>query len=83
MIEKHEFDWRTEAGLIARTRYKKHFAFLPVTCVDNSVTWLKPYYKKYTVWLDPTPTGLEYDSKKYIETVTESEFIIRKLSDTL
>ena len=85
MIEKDDFDWRTEAGMIVTPYYKKRFSFLPVRCKDNTMIWLKPYYKKYKVWGNSPwqPLADAYDSKVFVESVTESEFIMRKLSGTL
>jgi hypothetical protein len=81
-------DWRDDHGLIRRTIYKKSFAIFPVICAKNQRIWLKTYYKKYITWSHSRVTKVFYDEDDYghtdfIENVSEGEFLVRKLSETL
>ena len=79
--------WRDDSSLISKSFYKKRFAIWPVTCADSSRVWLKVYYKKYQRWshdcVSDAGYGVEYSHTDFVESVTEDEYLIRKLAETL
>jgi len=77
-------DWREVEGFEGIPEYKKRFAFLPKTCSDGSVVFLKNYYEKYLHWVREASHFLEKDfhaHTDFVENITEAEYIVRKLSD--
>lgn len=88
MTQKPKQDWRNDSGLSSTPKYKKKFAFFEVKCSDGSKVWLRNYYKKYLVWsTDDMHIRLTHDDgyfhTDFIENITESEYIIRKLAENL
>ena len=86
---RHPADWRNDPGLSFMVEYKKKFAVWPIWCSDSTKVWLKYYYKKYEHWghslTGGNPITLDecYLHTDYIESITEEEYIIRKLSENL
>ena len=79
-------NWRNDPGLVSKPKYRKKFAFLPTRCSDNTKVWMKFYYKKYTLWFhgeDAFRYDDEYLHTDSIENITEAEYIVRKLAETL
>lgn len=83
--------WRDDPGLIFETEYKKKFAWWPVHCLkEEKRIWLRPYYSYYMNWghsygNHPGKKGL-YESwyhQDFIGNLTEQEYLVRKLADTL
>lgn len=75
--------WRLEAGLTKKSVYKKKFAIIPRMCSDGTRVWFKPYYKKYEIWNHPVASEHALGHKDFIESITEEEYIVRKLAETL
>ena len=83
--------WRDDPGLIFETEYKKKFAWLPVLCKGESKKiWLKTYYTQYFNWghshSNAKGKNGMYESMYHQEfeaNITESEYLVRKLADTL
>ena len=77
--------WRDDGGLVKCSIYKKRLAIWPTVCSDGKKVWLGIYYKKYNIWsydralLDTT----EYGHTEFVETVSEEDYIVRKLAETL
>lgn len=86
-IDPH--NWRNDPGLSCIIEYKKRFAFFPVKCADGTKVWFRHYYKKYELWShNHAGSGSKYRDSDYlhtdfIENITEPEYIVRKLSETL
>jgi hypothetical protein len=80
--------WRNDPGLTSTTEYKRKFALFKVECSDNTTVWLEYYYKKYEHWSSGYGNKIFDDDTAYyhtdfIENITEAEYIIRKLAETL
>ena len=83
-------DWRNDPGLSALTEYKRKFALWPIICEDGTRVWFKHYYKKYKHWghyeilagYENIPED-NYVHTEYIENVSESKYIVRKLAENL
>jgi hypothetical protein len=83
--------WRDDPGLIFEVEYKKKFAWLPVLCNgETKKTWLKTYYAQYFNWghsyLQSKVKTSMYEPmyhQEFISNITEEEYIIRKIADTL
>ena len=81
--------WRDDPGLIFETEYKKKFAWIPVTCENGYRLWWKSYYKQYNNWghaysVNAKDKGYLLDyHQDFIANITEEEYLIRKLADTL
>lgn len=75
--------WRLEAGLIKKSVYKKRFAFIPCLCSDGTKVWFKMYYNKFEIWSHPSASEQTFGHKDFIESITEEEYIVRKLAETL
>lgn len=75
--------WRLEAGLTKKSVYKKRFAYVPRLCSDGSSVWFKMYYDMYEIWNHPAASEQTLGHTDFIESITEEEYIIRKLADTL
>ncbi len=71
-------NWRDDHGLVCITEYKKKFALWPVKCQDVDWVWLKTYYKEYTVWSSHGMAD-DYSHSDYINSITEEEYLVRKL----
>lgn len=77
-------NWRDDPGLIFKSFYKKKFAILPVVCSDGLRVWMTVYYKKYVYWgREGVPEHSEYGHIDFIEDISETEFIVRKLAENL
>lgn len=82
----HKDNWRNEPGLESTHRYEKKFAYLPVKCSDGRKIWLNNYYKHTCVWTVGKPAEFEeqyYQHTDFIGNISEAEYIIRKLAETL
>ena len=80
--------WRDDPGLIYETEYKKKFAWLPVKITGETKIWLKPFYRKYHNWGHSTSNKRDdkYECmyhRDFVENITEDEYLVRKLADTL
>ena len=80
--------WRNDQGLENKSIYKKRFSVIPVKCSGNVLVWFKFYYKKYTIWYNSNNNNISIDNLEYYhidfnENITEEEYIIRKLRETL
>jgi hypothetical protein len=75
--------WRIKAGLVKNPVYKRKFAFIPKLCADGTRVWFRMYYDKYEIWKYPGGPGHEFGHKDFIESITEEEYIVRKLAETL
>lgn len=82
-------NWRDE--LTKHVVYKKRFAILPTKCSDDSMVWMKVYYKKYIIWNHHSSfvpeDVLDFMNKNehtdFIENVTEEDYLVRKLAEAL
>lgn len=80
-MEDIDNDWRNDPGLAHTVAYKKRFALFPKTCEDGTVVWLDNYYTKYKYWGfkgTKTDDNANMHADK-CESVTEAEYIVRKL----
>jgi hypothetical protein len=75
--------WRDDSSLTCTSIYKRRFALFPVHVTDGKV-WMKFYYKKYNIW------GYKFGDGQYglahpelSEKISEDEYIVRKLAETL
>ena len=81
--------WRNDPGLICETEYKKRFAWFPILCKGESKRiWLKTYYKQYMNWGHSFLNIKKgyYDSmfhQDFQDNITEEEYLVRKIADTL
>jgi len=76
--------WRDE--LSHTTHYKKVFAVRSVICSDGTKVWLKNYYKKYRIWGHMPADSFskrDYSHTDFVENITEAEYIVRKLAESL
>jgi|AntAceMinimDraft_11_1070367.scaffolds.fasta_scaffold46115_2 hypothetical protein len=83
-IKAKPIDWRD--GLICYPFYIRVFAFLSVECEGGNKVWAKHYYRKYATYSTPLFKGgeeHEHLHTDFIESITEEEFLIRKIADTL
>jgi hypothetical protein len=78
-------NWRNDPGLKSKVVYKRKFALLPKKCEDGTIVWLGNYYIKYIYWGFKGVT--DYDGYNLhtdiCESVTEAEYIVRKLTEGL
>jgi len=86
MVEPN-ISWRNDPGLSSVVEYKRRFAYLPVTCADGTRIWCESYYKKYLHWGHSHGNKIfdddDYGHTDFVENITEAEYIIRKLAETL
>lgn len=75
--------WRLEAGLTKKSVYKKKFAIVPRVCSDGTRVWFKTYFDKYEIWNHPVASEETLGHTDFIESITEEEYIVRKLAETL
>jgi hypothetical protein len=80
--------WRDDAGLASKSFYKRKFAIFPVDCTGGVRVWFKFYYKKFTVWKHSPSNKIfdddvDYYHKDFNENITEEDYIVRKLAETL
>ena len=79
-------NWRDDPGLESHSYYEKRFAITPVISHDGQKIWFKKYYKKYKSW-SHTRSGLPLMiatfHRDFVENITEEEYIVRKLSESL
>jgi hypothetical protein len=80
--KKPSGDWRDDPGLTCKVFYKRKFALLPVSCSDESKVHLRFYYKKYNMW-NTDHYASEYSHTDFVENITEADYMIRKLAETL
>jgi len=79
-------NWRSDPGLSSVSLYKKRFALIPVKCSSGESVLFKSYYKKFLIWTHGDTANLveeNYLHTDFIENITESEYIVRKLAETL
>jgi len=80
-------NWRNDPGISSVVEYKKRFAFTPVKCSDGTRIWWEPYYEKFLTWSAGHGRVFndddEYGHRESVEYITEADYIIRKLSETL
>lgn len=85
--------WRDDPNMMSKTTYKKRFAFWQIVCEDGTKIWWKNYYSVYRHWATSyfTPIGtnpgmfsedMEYHTD-YVGRITEAEYLVRKLSESL
>jgi len=75
-------NWRNDPGMTSIVEYRRKFAFLPIICADNTKVHFAYYYKKYKKW-NSDHYGSEYSHTDFIENITEAEYMVRKLAETL
>ncbi len=76
-------NWRDDGGLVHKPLYKKRWALRPITCADGTRVWFKSYYSYYRLWATSHFESEDYQHKDFIENITEAEYIVRKLADSL
>lgn len=79
-------DWRDEPGLVSTNKYSRKFAYTPIKCSDGQDVWFKYYYKHYRVWTCHPVSSFDeqyYSHEDFIGNVSEEEYIVRKLAETL
>ncbi len=69
-------NWRDDPGMVCITEYKKKFALWPIKCQDIEWIWLVTYYKEYNIWHSHDRSRIHPD---YIDSITEAEYLVRKL----
>lgn len=75
--------WRSDAGLVRDVRYEKRFAIFPKICSDGTKVWMKSYFNKFEVWNYRSVGENGFGHTDFIESITEEEYIVRKLAETL
>lgn len=80
--KKLDGNWRDDPGMFSTTSYKKKFALLPVLCHDGSKVQFEFYYKKYQSW-STKHYAEDHAHIDFIENITEAEYMVRKLAETL
>ena len=70
---------RIHPKLKTHIAYRRRFAFWPTKCSGRWV-WLKYYMEKYKQWIHGT---LMFNDIEHIENITEADYIVRKLSESL
>lgn len=79
-------NWRNEPGLVATNEYKRNFAYLPVSCTGGEKIWFSYYYKHLQHWTVGRQVSIEdqyYYHTDFVGNITEQEYVVRKLSETL
>ena len=76
-----EDNWRNDPGMKCAIEYKKKFAILPVICHDGIKVWWEAYYTKYIQWGHRSVDRHDYCHTDKCENITESEYIVRKLTE--
>lgn len=81
-------DWRNDHGISSKSVYRRKFALAPVKEVGGQYIWLKFYYKKYTIWAHRPSNKIfdndeDYYHRDFNENISEQEYMIRKLAETL
>lgn len=77
--------WRDDSSLSSTTTYKKKFALFPVMTSGGRV-WLKFYFKKYVTWhhkFGKYNHGGDKGHTELVELISEEDYIVRKLAETL
>jgi hypothetical protein len=75
--------WREDTSLVCTPSYKRKFALFPVQVTGGKV-WMKFYYKKYNHWHHRFGGRfLEGAHVELAELISEDEYIVRKLAETL
>ena len=81
--------WRNEPGIMSVNRYKKCFALFPVTCSDGKKVWFETYYSKYIISGNDIINSTNYTGGEihlhsdFVENITEAEYLVRRLSESL
>lgn len=75
-------DWRDESGIERTSKYKKRYALFPMVLTNGEKIWLGWYYKKYYLWLS-SHVGDEYGHVDFVESISEQEYMLRKLAESL
>ena len=79
--------WRDDPGMSRARVYKRRFAYLPVNCTDGTRVWLKFYYKSFDYWSHGQSNKIFNDDDHYhvdlLGNISEEEYIVRKLAETL
>jgi hypothetical protein len=77
--------WRDEVS--GTPLYKRKWAYRTVTCSNGEEVRWRWYFSKYIVWgsLHSYPPFVDetYGHKDFVENITESEYITRKLAGNL
>ena len=79
-------DWRDEPGLVSTNKYSRKFAYTPIKCSDGQTVWFSYCYKHIRTWTCGMPTTFEdqyYSHDDFIGYISEEEYIVRKLAETL
>jgi len=75
-------DWRDDSDINRTYRYSRKFAILPKRCNSGELVWLRFYYSKYQ-YAGHAHQSIDTLHKDFIENITESEYIVRKLAENL
>jgi len=76
--------WRDDQGLKFQIIYKKKWAFRPIISSAGEKVWLKNYYSVYRVWSSNVYEEEDgYSHTDFIENITEADYIVRKLAESL
>lgn len=79
-------NWRNDPDLVSTNEYKRKFAYLPVKCTGGETVWLTHYYRHLTHWTVGRPANFEdqyYYHTDFAGNITEQEYVVRKLAETL
>lgn len=71
--------WRDSPGMSTYNRYKKHFAYRPVVTTDGTRVWWKNYYSVQSHWFSTYESSMHHIEAA--GTITEAEYLIRKLTE--
>lgn len=80
-------NWRDDSGLKSLKRYNRKFAIFPVICENNTRIWFKHYYAVRQFWFSDYSGHVSHDGySSHIDkfgNITEDEYIVRKLAESL
>lgn len=79
-------DWREDPGMQSYTSYKKKFATFPVVTIDGQKIWWESYYIFYRHWVNSYGGEINHDKQNHrdrIGNISEAEYLVRKLSESL
>jgi len=76
--------WRNDPSLVAEVSYKRKFALFPVR-INGEKVWMKFYYQKYKTWYHRYGGFIEseFGHTDLVEIISEDEYLVRKLAETL
>lgn len=83
--------WRDDPGMKTYREYKKKFAWWPKICGDQKVWW-ETYYAVYSHWVHMYASSLpatvfeNADERDHVDfdcNITEAEYLVRKLAESL